>query len=228
MEPEDKFILDHFGRYNISPRKVVESICPSGINAGNTMNRLLREGLIQRVANGLDGNYSYYQLTSKGANIRNVPQNRARPKDAKGLGLDLAVLWFSCMGDKRRKRLTQDELKSLFGAPKGGNVINVAQDDIDEESCVFRIFAPSATASLRAFLPTLKKSTFDLLADEKILSWAERGTFRTAVLVHSDDRKDDLAALIRNDEFPNMRIEIAVVPTPSTLRQFIRPDKETD
>lgn len=228
METTDNIILDHIARNPISLRKVIDTCCLDGANSSNAITRLLREDLIQRIPNGLEGNYSYYQLSHKGAKLCNVPQNRSRPKDAKGLALDLAALWFACMADERRERLTIEELKTLFGAPKGGNVIHVAQDGDDDEVTVFRLFAPGATALLRAFLTALKKSAFDLLGDEKILRWVERGTYRLAVLVHSEDRKDDLAELIRKEEFPDIRIQIEVVPTPSTLRQFLTAEKETE
>ena len=228
MEITGGLVLDLIARYTILLKIILETLYPDGPSSSTVISRLLRDGLIQRISNGLDGNYAYYQLTQKGAKACNVPQNRARPKETKGLALDLAALWFSCMGDRRRKRLTTDELKTLFGAPKGGNVVHVAQIGDDDETTVLRIFAPSASATLRTFLPALKKSAFDVISDEKILKWIERGTFGLAVLVHSEDRKDDLAELIRNEEFPDIRIQIDVVPTPSTLRQFMSSEREVE
>ena len=221
-----QLILLHIGLYTISLRKVIETRFFDGGSCNAAITRLLREDLIQRISNGLDGNYSYYQLSQKGTKLCQLPQNRARPKEAKGLALDLAALWFSCMGDKRRKRLTTEQLKSLFGAPKGGNVIHIAQDGDDDETTVFRIFAPSPTAPLRTLLPSIKKSAFDIMSDEKVLRWVERGTYGLAVLVHSEDRREDLADLIRNEEFPDIRIHLDVAPTPTNLREFMTPEKD--
>jgi hypothetical protein len=223
-----RLFLDHIARYIVTLKIILETLYPDGPSASAVLSRLMRDDLIQRVSNGLDGNYAYYQLTTKGAKLCNVPQNRARPKEAKGLALDLGALWFSGMGDRRGKRLTVDELKTLFGAPKGGNIVHIAQDGEDEETTVYRIFAPSSTSLLRTFLPTLKKTAFDVMSDEKILKWVERGTYALAVLVHSEGRRDDLTDLIRNEEFPDIRIHLDVVPTPSNLRQFLSPDKEAD
>jgi DNA-binding MarR family transcriptional regulator len=223
MNTLPELILDHLSRYPISLKKVVETLFPDYGSPTAALTKLIADGLVQRVTNGLDGNYSYYQLTQKGAKSRNLPVNRAREKEAKGLAQDLASLWFSCMGEFRRKRLSAEELKTLFGAPKGGNVIHVAQDS-DEETTVFRLFIPSATSALRPFIPSLKKNAHDALADERLLGWVERGTYRFAVLVHSDERREDLGRLIRGEEFPNIRIHLDVAPTPSTLRQFITPE----
>src|SRR5687768_9356458 len=103
-------ILDHTGRYTITLKKIIETLYQDQGNPSGALSRLISEGLLQRVSNGLDGNYSYYQLTQKGAKTRNFPVNRAREKEAKGLSQDLAALWFSCMGEHRRKRLTADEM----------------------------------------------------------------------------------------------------------------------
>ncbi len=228
MDTQQREILEFIGLHTIALRKVIETRFFDGRSCSGAISRLLREDLIQRNSSGLEGNYSYYQLSPKGAKVCQLPQNRARPKEAKGLALDLAALWFSCMGEKRRKRLTIEELKTLFGAPKGGNVIHVAQDGEDEETIVFRLFAPSATSPVRTVLPTLKKSAFEILSDEKVLRWVERGTYGLAVLVHSENRRDDLADLIRDEEFPDIRIHLDVVPTPSNLREFMSPDKEAE
>lgn len=222
MDKQMKEVLDHIGRYTISIGKVIDGIEPEGGRA--SLSRLLREGLIQRNSGGLDGNYSYYQLTSKGAKISGVPANRARPKEPKGLALELATLWFSFMSEKTKKRLTSDDLKALFGAPKGGNVVHVAQDAEDDDTMVFRIFVPSATAPLRSVLPTLRKSAFDVVGDENLLRWVERGTYGFAVLLHSEERREDLANMIRDEEFPDIRIHLDVAPSPSNLREFVKPD----
>ena len=98
----------------------------------------------QRVEDVLPGNLNYYQLSKKGAAAISVSENKAEPKQPKGLAQDLAALWFSCMDhDHSRKRLKNSELRKLFGAPKGGNVIHVAQET--EESTVFRLFISDVT-----------------------------------------------------------------------------------
>jgi DNA-binding MarR family transcriptional regulator len=226
MEEKDELIIRHIARYTISLRKVIESLYFDGGSASSAINRLIRSGLVQRNTQALDGNYSYYQLTKKGCGLLTTPVNKARPRDEKGLAQDIAALWFCCMNELSRKRLSNDELKTLFGAPKGGNVIHAAQDASDNDTAVFRLFIPGETTRARPFVASLKKAAHEAIGDEKLLRWIERGTYRFAVLVHDERKKAELLKTIEKEEFPELRILIDVAPTPSTMRQFIAPDRE--
>src|ERR1700704_7189401 len=146
MEDIDLRILHHIGRYTITLRRVLQVELFEGGSPQAALDRLDRNGYIQRVERQLPGNFSYYQLKKRGAAVINISENRAKPKEAKGLAQDLAALWFSCMGDRPRKRLLDNELRFLFGAPKGGNVIHVAQ--AEDEPYVFRMFIPEPDTNL--------------------------------------------------------------------------------
>lgn len=220
MEPQDELILDHIGRYTLSIKRVIDTACLEGSSCQNSLTRLSKLELIQGIDRGLSGNFRYYQLTPKGAKTRGFPVNRSREKEARGLAQDLATLWFSCMGGVVRKRLSDAELRRLFGAPKGGNVIHVAQSDGDE-STVFRLYIPSENSSLSTFLATLKKSAYDATSDPNLISWIERGTYQLAVLLQNENRREELERLIRKDKFPDIRIILDIAPSPSNLKEFI-------
>jgi len=224
MEDVDLKILHHIGRYTITLRRVLQVLFFDGGSAEGALKRLERLGYIQRVERQLPGNFSYYQLKKKGAAVINVSENRAKPKEAKGLAQDLAALWFSCMGDRPRRRLVDTELRALFGAPKGGNVIHVAQAEEGPNVC--RLFIPEADSNLERYTPTLKRAAHQACADEKLIRWIERGTYQFAVLLTNDDRKAKLAELIRAGEFPDLRIQLAIAPSPRELPLFISPEKE--
>ncbi|MCX6602246.1 MAG: hypothetical protein NTV52_01485, partial [Acidobacteria bacterium] len=64
-------------------------------------------------------------------------------------------------------------------------------------------------------------------ADERLIRWIERGTYQFAVLLTNDGRTEKLAELIRAEEFPDLRIQLSVAPSPRDLPLFISPDKET-
>lgn len=224
MDDLDLRILHHIGRYTITLRRVLQVLFFNGASAEGALKRLEQRGYIQRVERQLPGNFSYYQLKKRGAAVINVSENRAKPKEAKGLAQDLAALWFSCMGDQPRRRLVDSELRALFGAPKGGNVIHVAQAEYEPSVC--RLFIPEADSNLERYTPTLKRAAHQACADEKLIRWIERGTYQFAVLLTNDDRKSKLAGLIRADEFPDLRIQLAVAPSPRELPKFISPEKE--
>ena len=224
MEDRDAQILDHLGRYTISIRTIIEELFFDGASCGNALNRLADKqlGLIQRVPNALSGNYSYYQLTSKGAKSRGLPPNKATAKSETAVAQNLAALWFSCKSPIWRKRLSDEELEMLFGAPEGGNVPFVAQNDGGDQTTVFRLFVPGENTSVkRAYARTLRKSAFEAMDDKRLLPWIERGTFRFAVLVHSTVRKNDLERYIADESFPRLRVHVEIAPTPSTLPGFL-------
>lgn len=223
MERQDELILDHIGRYTLSIKRVIDTACFDGSSCQNSLNRLLKADLIQGIDQGLAGNFRYYQLTTKGAKARGFPVNRAREKEARGLAQDLAALWFSCMGEAVRKRLSDLELRTLFGAPKGGNVIHVAQNDGDDTT-VYRLHIPSENSSLGTFVATLKKTAFDATSDPNQISWIERGTYQLAVLLQNQNRRDELERLIRKETFPDIRIVLDIAPSPSNLKDFITGD----
>jgi hypothetical protein len=225
MEDIDIQILHHIGRYTVTLRRVLQVALFDGGSPQTALNRLERLGYIQRVERQLPGNFSYYQLKKKGAAVINISENRAKAKEAKGLAQDLGALWFSCMGDRPRKRLLDTELKSLFGAPKGGNVIHVAE--AEGEPTVFRLFIPEADTNLDRYTITLKRAAHTACADERLIRWIERGTYQFAVLLTNDSRVAHLADLIREEEFPDLRIQLAVAPSPRDLPLFISPDKES-
>lgn len=226
MDNRDELILDHIGRYTISIRRIIEDLFFEGGSCGNALDRLAEKQLIQRVPKVLQGNYSYYQLTPKGAKSRGLPPNKATPKGELALSQNLAALWFCCKGSLWRKRLSDQELETLFGAPEGGNVIHVAQNDSDEHTTVFRLFVPGENTQVkRGYARTVRKSAYEAMKDRRLLPWIERSTYRFAVLVHSAVRKDELQRLIRLEDFPRLPVHIEIAPTPSTLPTFL-PDKE--
>lgn len=225
MDELDLKILHHIGRYTITLRRVLQVLFFDGGSPQNTLNRLERLGYIQRVERQLLGNFSYYQLKKKGAAILNdISENKAKPKDPKGLAQDLGALWFSCMSDTSRRRLTTAELRKLFGAPKGGNVIHVAEEG--DEPTVFRLFIPEPDSNLDRYATTLKRAAHQACADEKLLSWIERGTYQFAVLLTNEGRIQRLAELIRTGEFPDLRIQLHIAPSLRDLPLFISPERE--
>ena len=225
MEEIDLRILNHIGRYTVTLRRVLQMQFFAGGSPKAALDRLENRGYIARIERQLPGNFSYYQLKKKGAAAINVSENRAKPKEAKGLAQDLAALWFSCMGDHDRKRLLDSELRPpLFGAAKGGNVIHVAQ--ADDEPTVFRLFIPDPDTNLERYTTALKRAAHQACADERLIPWIERGTYQFAVLVTDDNKVERLADLVRSEEFPDLRIHLAIAPSPRDLPQFITPDKE--
>jgi hypothetical protein len=225
MEDVDLRILHHIGRYTLTLRRVIQVLFFDGGNPQTALYRLERNGYIQTVQRGLPGNFSYYQLKKKGAAAINVSENKAKPKELKGLAQDLAALWFSCMDNPNRKRLLDNELRTLFGASKGGNVIHVAQSE--DEPTVFRLFIPEADSSLERYVTTLKRAAHAACADERLIRWIERGTYQFGVLLSNEDRKRKLAELIRADDFPDLLVHLAVAPSPRDLPLFISSDKES-
>jgi hypothetical protein len=225
MDPLDIRILRHIGRYTITLRRVLQVLFFEGGSPQTALNRLERLGYIKRVERVLPGNFSYYQLEKRGCALLDVSLNKAKEKAAKGIAIDLAALWFCCMEEKPRKRLTNGELRTLFGAPKGGAVVHIAEAS-EEEPTVYRLFVPEADSNLERFSSQLKRAAHNACADERLIRWIERGTYQFAVLLTNENRLAKLEELIRNDDYPDLRIQLAVAPSPRDLPLFISADKD--
>jgi hypothetical protein len=122
------------------------------------------------------------------------------------------------------KHLYDDELRSLFGAPKGGNVIHVAQ--AGEEPTVFRLFVPERDTSLERYTTALKRAAHQACGEERLIPWIERGTYQFAVLLPNEGRVGKLTELIREEEFPDIRFYLGVAPSLRDLPLFISPEKD--
>jgi hypothetical protein len=229
MDDRDALILDHIGRYTISIRNVIEDLFFDGASCGNALTRLADAGLVQRVPKALPGNYSYYQLTAKGAKSRGLPPNKATAKRETAIAQNLAALWFCCKSPFWRKRLNDGELDILFGAPEGGNLIYVAQNEQDEQTTVFRLFIPGDQTSVkRAYARTLRTAAFESLEDKHLRPWIERGTYRFAILLHNTFRKDELERGLQRENLPPLPVHVEIAPTPSSLVGFLLGEEEED
>jgi hypothetical protein len=112
-------ILDHVGLYRISLRAVLERRYFGGRSCGNVVQRPIdQKRLVSR--KGLGRSLSFYQLTLPEARRRNLPQDRGRPLGPRALGTHLAILWFACMTDARRRRLEDAEVAQAFGDSPSG------------------------------------------------------------------------------------------------------------
>jgi hypothetical protein len=229
MDDRDTLILEHLGRYTISIRYVIEELFFDGGSCANALTRLEEKKLVQRIPKAFLGNYSYYQLTAKGAATQGLPANRGGKKNETVAAQSLGALWFSVNGPTWRKRLTNTELETLFGAPPGGNVIYVAQNGQDEDTAVFRLFIPDSEASVKtAYARALKKAAIEAMESRELRPWIERGTYRFAVLVHGKIRKDELQRSLQSVQFPNLQVHVEIAPTPETLAGFLPGKEETD
>jgi hypothetical protein len=228
MDNRDELLLEHIGRYTISIRRIMEELFFDGGSCGNALDRLVEKQLIQRVTKALEGNYSYYQLTVKGAKNRGLPPNKGLAKSGEALAQNLAALWFSCKGHLSRERLTESELEGLFGAPKGQNVIHVAQTGAADQTTVFRLFVPSENTRVKkGYVQGLQKIAWQEMENKRLRPWIDRGTYSFAILVHNSFRKEELERLIPAQDFPKIRIHVELAPTPSTLPVFL-PSKEAE
>lgn len=224
MNEIDSRVLHHIGRYILTLQRVLQIELFDGVGDPQpVLDRLQRTGYIQCEERSLVGNFSYYHLTKRGAASINISENRAKPKQGKGLAQDLAALWFACMGEGRRKRLFDSELKTLFGPPKGGNVIHIAQED---EPTIYRLFVPEPDTNLQRYSTTLKRAAHEAGTNEQLVRWIERGTFQFAVLLNTEERLNHLAELIRSEEYPDLRIHLAIAPSPRDMPRFLPPKKE--
>ena len=227
MTERDLKILKHIGLYTISVRPVLEHLFFDGGNSDNTLQRLRREGRLQVRPRGLPGGYSYYQLSAKQARDLRIPDARRRAGGIGPLPLHrlLSVLWYCCMGTKRRYRLEHHQLREHFGdAPLQGP--HCAYYPSPSKACIYRIYVPGSTTRSDRRLVHVVQQDFRR-ARSSLLEWTRNRRYGAAILVETRGRKralDERINRVRLRELAEIRVDIA--PGPTTLKRAIDAYKE--
>lgn len=157
----DEAIVKHMGRYQVTTKQIISKLFYDGKECGHVLKRMEQDGLIQQVAKGASGGFTYAMITPKGAAKAAVPKERGTHTQQsidKNLGLVFACTLAS---DSRRHRLENSEVNQLLAA-KGlipPNVDFIAAE-ASEFAAVYRVYWAENLRSALSGLSELK-STFD-------------------------------------------------------------------
>ena len=193
MEERDRKILQHIGLYRVSLRPVLERLFFAGRSSGNVVQRLRDAGYV--VAARLPGRVRYYRLSVQGAEFLQLPLSRAVAFGAQALQTHLAILWFCCMGEKRRFRTDAEALSKLFpeDPPKGDHCAEPG-----ERMRLYQVYVPGPDTPVRRIVREVRKRFYDARLDIQMNRWIDGRLYAFAILVDSDERRKAVRTALKN------------------------------
>ncbi|NOT01218.1 MAG: hypothetical protein HOP29_11385 [Phycisphaerales bacterium] len=224
MEERDLRILKHVGLYRISIRPALEHALFEGRSCGNVMHRLIREGFVQ-YRKGLAGNYSYYQLSAKGAACVGLPRSRSAEFGAQALHAHLAILWYCFMDGTRRFRMESPQVEHLLGpdAPPGDHCLEEAA-----APRMFLIYVPGPDTEVRTVRDQVVAKVHRARQYDKVRAWMEARRYAIVVFSETQERTRSLKSLLGDHKDLDGRladqayVRVATIPGPRTLKEALR------
>lgn len=221
MQERDNKILLHIGEHRLSTRAVISHLFFNDGNCDHVIQRLLEERRIKSNS-GLPGGLSYYQLTREEAEGLEIPVNRTFPHRARNLREALAVLWFCCMAGKKRRRLSQKEIRKLFGRGRGLGTPHCAELLENGDGLIYRVYAPGPNSRNDYRIRTLREEVRIVLEHPQMSPWALAGLLRFAVLIETPGRLERMRALLKKHGHWPVQIHLELVPGMSELASKAR------
>lgn len=193
MEERDRKILQHIGLYRISLRPVLERLFFGERSSGNVLQRLRDDGYI--LAGKLPGRVSYYRLSPKGTEVLELPMSRAAAFGAQALQTHLAILWFCCMGEKRRFRTDAAGLRKLFpeNPPKGDHCA-----EHGERMRLYQVYVPGPDTPVRRIVREVRQRFYEARLGAQLNRWIDARLYGFAVLVDFDERRKAVRTALKN------------------------------
>jgi hypothetical protein len=222
MNERDQKILKHVGLYRLSIRAVIEHLYFDGKTCDHVLQRLVDAGRLQRVENALPGGISYYQLSIREARTGTepVPVNRARNQGTRAVSQALAVLWFACMSERKRRKLDHEQVRKLYG--KENVRPHVAEMAPEIGSIIYSVYAPGPD-SRDDYLPKRLNRDFAALGvHPELEEWIRLKKLGFAVLVETLKRKEKLERILSSQGPADLPFLVEVVPGPTTLQRAIK------
>lgn len=202
--PKDELVLDAVARLGFATREMLRhALC--GTDPNNILQRLLNLGKLQSVRGALPQNRAYYLPAGEKALAGQALHQR------------MAVAWFVLMseGGVQRVKLTQEELRDLFGeqAPQGPHVLELAEG----KHRMLRAYVPLGTKVLAG----LRRHVEQALALPRVAAATKAGDYGFVVLLPwSYTQLPELERELRSGrrfEVPGLHVVCECVATPDTL-----------
>lgn len=196
---KDLAILRHVALYRLTLPDVVDRLfCRGkGGDATTILVNLAKAGLLlhHKKKEALGGEQPYFTLTREGARIVGGPEDRSEPLGESALRTHLAVIWFCCMGDRRRYRLEPDELKALLGQRSLHENIPCCISEEEDGPRVYRVY-PTSTDP-RSTVRQLRTNIGEAWQNAAMRPWIEARDLGFAVLAEKPSKCADLERLVK-------------------------------
>lgn len=197
MEPDDRHIMEHLGRYRVSIRQILAMLKAVAHLSDASVSRLHRTGLIA-INRGLPGNRSIYQLTKRGAALIGVSEARARPFRSQALLKHLGILLFCHVDGAHRYRLEDDELRMIVGEPLPEGAHCMAM--FDGRVQVLNVYVPGQRTSIRSVTRRIREHLDEVRRLPKVRELLEAGNYGFAIVTQTTERRSAILRALRIPE----------------------------
>lgn len=209
----DRRILAFVDRYRVGTNRLFASALLGGPdeedNAGRTVRKLVRRGLLQKV--NTTPNESYVVLTRRGCRVISVPDRTPRPLTEQSLPVVLAIASFCVRA--RLTRLTDREFRRKFPElwrPGLRSSIYYLLETTDGMNLAMFLVDRGGTARrINAKIRRLVAQRASLPAFESLIG---AGRFRVTVLTGLPASKQNIRRRFRRLKYDRVQVDVAVVP----------------
>ncbi|MCA9428496.1 MAG: hypothetical protein KC994_25675 [Candidatus Omnitrophica bacterium] len=199
-----------------------------GKSVENTIYQLNRKKLIQSSNKPLDGPWAY-QISESGARVVDCPISRAESLGSESLPKNLAILWFSYYGNKRRTRLEESEIAhpKLFGfKPEGIHCFQpdgLRFEDGGVYPFVFQIIHLGPGTRIDRALDRASTHLEYIKEQSTLQHFLTLRLYRFAILSNSKKKLTDFVRnAARKGLDRTMPLEPQLVPTPKLFKKFMK------
>ena len=215
----DELILEHLGRYRISLRQILERLFFDGKNAGNVIQRMLKNDTVHS-RSGLPNRIRYYQLSALSAGKRSIPKNRCEPFAAQALNVHLAVLWHCCATDNKRHRVEEKLLSKQFeNYPRGPHCV----EDTDDGHKLSHVRVCTPETEETNLIRRLREDVYDAYENKELIDPLRSGQYGYVVLVETKSRIKSIRRALEAHEFTkDADIQVDFAPSHQTLHQALK------
>lgn len=215
----DQLITEHIGRYRISLRHIIEQLFFDGKNAGNVIQRMIKNEVLHS-RTGLPNRLRYYQLTTTEARNQSVPVNRCKPFAAQALNVHLGILWYCCAYETKRHRIETKVLKGQFeNYPRGPHCV----EKTEEGHKLSHIRICTAETEETNLIRRLREDVRDAYEHKELIDPIRAGQYGFVVLVETKSRIKSLKRSLAQQDFAeDADIEVAFAPSHQTLHQALK------
>ncbi len=237
MNENDERVIRHIARYRVGLRPIFSKLIFDGNESamGNSIARLTKRERIE-IREGLN-RYNFYTLTPGEARRLNLPESRATlfDNDTRGQALHrwITSAWFCCLGEQRRKLLTDGEVQEFLGY-RDTQVSYCTERQADGSVCIYRLYTPVDTGKLPPFLSRVlrdikearQRPSYDA-AKPTLAQLIDAQVFRIGVIVGNDERRNALNRLIeQSDDLKELRAKVLVETCVTPLTRLSRKDDQ--
>lgn len=212
LSQRDRRIIEHVGRYRLTTIDVLCRAVTPGVSAAalsKVVRRLCSQQMLTR--HQLLHPTCYFVLGSAGASLLGMSKVRTRPLGPQSLPMEYGLLLHAVLGQTRRRRLTNDELKQL--CPWLTGPLLDSPHCLDEKQQTLELVRVDLGGAADHIARKVRR---DIMQRRQLLffdNFVGESRFRLVIITSSREKSAAIRqALDRHDWPRGLAIHLAVVP----------------